>query len=69
MIKYYKNITFFIFLVLIVALFIAALFPNPTSNLILMLFIGFVVIYQTYAVLKGPEVKKKPTEGKWYEHD
>ena len=69
MIKYYKNITLFVFLVLLISLFAFALFPNSATGLIMMLFIGFLVIYQTIAILKGPKVKEKPGGDQWYEHD
>jgi hypothetical protein len=66
---YYKNITLFIFLILIATLSTAAIFPNPTTGLILMLLMGFLVIYQTFAVLKGPKVKENSNGDQWYEHD
>jgi hypothetical protein len=50
-------------------LFAASLFSNPTTGLIVMLMIGFLVVYQTIVVLKGPKVKEKPDEDQWYEHD
>ena len=65
---YYKNITFFIFLALIAALFIAAFSHNPTTNLLLMLLIGFLVVYQTFVILKGPKIKEKPSDDQWYEN-
>ena len=65
---YYKNITGFIFITLVLSLFAALVFSNPTSSLVLMFFIGFLVIYQTIAVLKGPKVKENSSEDQWYEH-
>lgn len=65
---YYRYITLIIFMALIFSLFAAALYPTPTLGLILMLLIGFLIAFQTFAVLKGPKVKEKPSEDQWYEH-
>ncbi len=64
---YYKNIMLFVFMALIFALFATALFPTPTSGLIIMFLIGFLVVFHTIAILKGPGVKDNASSEQWYE--
>ena len=65
---YYRYITLVIFMALVFSLFAAALYPTPTMGLVLMLLIGFLIVFQTYAVLKGPKASEKVSKGQWYEH-